>query len=656
MIPIGLTHNDNVDAFTNSHFMAFSQSYYYALISSIVYATISTLLLISTLGSTVFHRYPASFSTLTVPQRTLMLQTISFSLYLALGAGIFASIENWPFTDAIYWALYTLLTIGLGTDFPLTTVLGRMLLIPYAAVGITLVGLVVSSVRGLVLERAKAKVARRHLGKEREKWERSITHRRGYQVHEHSTLHGNIQEKRLMRLPQKLQQESLHALTHKDQLGKWHRAEFELMRYIERSAASTARYTSLASSFVVILIVWSGGSLVFWSCEHVCVWGVDLRSLILTDKNLQNSQGWTYPDSLYFTYTTLLTIGYGDFYPNSSAGKPFFVLWSLISIPAMTVLISNMGDTVVKLVQDVTVWISKWTILPERDTKLSDQQNKKRRKHSIKHRRQRRAADEEEGEGSEQARGDLEGDIEHMGSQIEKFEKEEGTPNSLAARLAREISHLATDLSASPPKKYSWDEWTRWLDMLGERSDGSSSNRQDETEPTTFPDMNVDAAIQPPPKAKSQASSQHDGVNASCRDGENVTSSPCIIPPPPSSSSIAAGHQDQDQSSSRGSFDTQVQPTTLAGYRHPVDEQEKPGPALLAHERVPSAPKHGQRHDWRWTWLSDEGPLFSRKTETEWIMERLCFRLEEVLEDEIREARGKSPPPQKEALGSEQPT
>jgi len=40
---------------------------------------------------------------------------------------------------------------------------------------------------------------------------------------------------------------------------------------------------------------------------------------------------------MYFAYTTLLTIGYGDFYPQSNSGKPFLVVWSLLAVPTVTV-------------------------------------------------------------------------------------------------------------------------------------------------------------------------------------------------------------------------------------------------------------------------------------------------------------------------------
>ena len=210
-----------------------------------------------------------------------MLQTISFSLYLALGAVIFSEIEGWEFTDGLYWADYTLLTIGLGTDFPLTTTLARILLIPYAAFGITLIGLVVASVRGLVLERVKSKVFRRRLGKEREQWKESIQERRRLAAWHEMSVQSNESsqppsiERNLFRgkLPHRLTQELEKHATRVGEEGRqppWHRAEFELMRFLEARSKNAEKYTSLGVSFLIILIVWFFGSVMFWICERVC--------------------------------------------------------------------------------------------------------------------------------------------------------------------------------------------------------------------------------------------------------------------------------------------------------------------------------------------------------------------------------------------------
>lgn len=92
----------------------------------------------------------------------------------------------------------------------------------------------------------------------------------------------------------------------------------------------------------------------------------------------EKNQSWSYFEALYFSYTTLLTIGYGDFQPVSNSGKPFFVFWSLLAVPALTILISDMGDTVVKSIKDVTIWIGEVTVLPSDEGSVKD-----RLKHGV---------------------------------------------------------------------------------------------------------------------------------------------------------------------------------------------------------------------------------------------------------------------------------
>ena len=70
-------------------------------------------------------------------------------------------------------------------------------------------------------------------------------------------------------------------------------------------------------------ILWCVGAVVFWQAE-------------------KDEQGMTYFQAVYFSYVALLTIGYGDLAPKSNAGRAFFVVWSLVAVPTMTILISDM--------------------------------------------------------------------------------------------------------------------------------------------------------------------------------------------------------------------------------------------------------------------------------------------------------------------------
>jgi voltage-gated potassium channel len=43
-------------------------------------------------------------------------------------------------------------------------------------------------------------------------------------------------------------------------------------------------------------------------------------------------EGWTALDSLYFSVTTLTTVGYGDFSPRTPAGKIFTIFYIMVGI------------------------------------------------------------------------------------------------------------------------------------------------------------------------------------------------------------------------------------------------------------------------------------------------------------------------------------
>ena len=278
-----------------------------------------------------------------------------------------------------------------------------------------------------------------------------------------------------------------------------------------------------------------------------------------------------------------------------------------------------MGDTVVGWVEDATVWACRWTIFPERQVQNAKRavRRQQRKMHRSKPGSRKESEDvlslplkalshgsddvstssplqplrndlpspdslpktqneppyqEAPALDNRDAETALEQDIERIGSDVEHFEEEDGRGDSLAARLAREISNLAKDLDVKPPKKYDWEDWVRWLDMLGEMEN------PDGEEPEKFPKPGKE---------------ERGGTDVTFSAKETVDAQETAVAQP------------QPEAAGTGSVSLNVDA------------------------------------EWRWTWLSDHGPLLSRLTETEWIIERLCFRLEEVIVDEIREAHAR---------------
>jgi potassium channel subfamily K, other eukaryote len=88
-------------------YQIYSQGFWYAVISIILYSICSTILLFNMAGYFLGH-YPQRFE-LNDHQRTLILQTMLFFVWLAAGAAVFSRVENndnggaanWAFVDGV---------------------------------------------------------------------------------------------------------------------------------------------------------------------------------------------------------------------------------------------------------------------------------------------------------------------------------------------------------------------------------------------------------------------------------------------------------------------------------------------------------------------------------------------------------------------------
>ena len=431
---------------------ALSQAFYYGIMAAVIYFVIATLMVITVWGA-IRKEYHTRFE-LTTSQRTLMLQTISFMIYLLGGAAVYARIEAWTFLDAVYWADVTLLTVGIGDYVPVTH-LGRGLLFPYAIGGIVILGLVIGSIRSLVLERGKAKIGARMIEKKRE------------QVLKHMAKKGD--KDKLIPLSKGTTEDF-------DSERERREAEFNIMREIQDKAMRNRKWTSLAISATAWLFLWFMGAMVFYKSER--------------------NQMWSYFESLYFAYTSLLTIGYGDFDLMSNSGKPFFVFWSLLAIPTLTILISNMGDTVVKLIQDLTLYAGEITVLPHEDKSTRDRITRlgskvtKGKLFSVGLPGVSTEGGGEEREDPEKGTsgGGASKATDRAASQFQKDELNEAD----AARdrgdklgedvhhyhylLVREIRNVMNHLNENPSRRYTFEEWAWFLKLIGEDEDSAEAH------------------------------------------------------------------------------------------------------------------------------------------------------------------------------------
>lgn len=432
---------------------ALSQAYYYGIMAAVLYFVIASLMILTVVGAYRGH-YPKEFR-LTPSQRTLMLQTIGFMVYLLLGALVFSKVEGWNYLDGVYWADFTLLTIGIGGDYVPKTHTGRSLLFFYAIGGVVMVGLVIGSVRSLVLDRGKQKMSARFMEMKRRRVLSSLDE-------EERTIKLGWWEKVTF------SEKGLNEAQRREQ-------EFKVMRRIQEKAERNRRYTALAMSTTAAMLLWLVGALVFMKAEQ--------------------PQGWSYFVSLYFSYTTLLTIGYGDYYPMSNSGKAFFVFWTLLAVPTLTILISNMGDTVIRAFRDLTIWVGSLTLLP------GEHGLRATLKIGVKRMRLGQLYKESDEGGKESGKGlggnhDL---YDRLAQHIEEDElgqaEEAGEHGDYLERdirfyhyvLAKEVRQLMRDINVKPPKQYTYQEWNYYLRLLGQDENDASAHRKPRAKHTREP-------------------------------------------------------------------------------------------------------------------------------------------------------------------------
>ncbi|KAK9386039.1 hypothetical protein V1515DRAFT_605932 [Lipomyces mesembrius] len=203
------------------------------------------------------------------------------------------------------------------------------------------------------------------------------------------------------------------------QLERTDEDSFNLIRKIHKSAKKRDMLATLVLSIVLFLIFLLLSALVFSKIE-----------------------GWSYFIGFYFCTTSLLTIGYGEFVPSLPGSKAFFVLWSLIAVPLMTMVFSSMIAA--------TVDVSKKprnVMLTHTSSNLTTEPSQQRTTDLESQKPDEPLSDARNNEMQNFNAYDNYGDY-HGNEEIPK-----------EVRLVDAIQGIVRDLDVNPRKKYSYKEW-----------------------------------------------------------------------------------------------------------------------------------------------------------------------------------------------------
>jgi potassium channel subfamily K len=184
----------------------------------------------------------------------------------------------------------------------------------------------------------------------------------------------------------------------------------------------------------------------------------------------------------YNSYISLLTIGYGDLSPKTNPGRCFFVIWSLISVPTMTILVSDLGDTVVAKFKQWSDVVADFTVLPKQGIWQRWKDNSPWLQQRIeRHKAKRRVklgfdtADlnanretnaEEELEIAADEIQVLAPNISSLAEEAETDLTRAPTQASLSRRIAMGIKKVSFDLRLEKPKRYSYEEWVEFTRLI----------------------------------------------------------------------------------------------------------------------------------------------------------------------------------------------
>nr|POF01697.1 outward-rectifier potassium channel tok1 [Quercus suber] len=399
------------------------------------------------------------------------------------------------------------------------------------------------------------------------------------------------------------------------------------MRMVQDAAERDRQYLSLAISLAVATSFWFLGAAVFMVLLQLRATFIVLKGRLIRQKDLT---------------------------PKSNAGRAFFVLWSILAVPTLTIMVSDLSDTFIR-------WFSQIAPRMGRASQLNRRHGSRAQKHAQSRNVHAKVAQVDGTDENEPIDGDehfkrlMRRVADRLADHIDTEELQqaldaENVGDELGRDihfyhyvLSRECRELQKSLRSCPSKQYSWHDWEYYLRLAG------SVNHA-----TTIPPLNpihesfVISSVTATGLLKSSMATATTVAEDGLSSATAIRPSSGTIPQHDGAVDRATELQsrlkwNQHQKRLRRVF-TRHSPSFNSTLRQNTASAPAPTPS--------SARLAGRQHQRQltdvdlqeWSWLSDRSPLASsRRTETQWILELLSRALVADL-DAVRKGARNVPP------------
>jgi potassium channel subfamily K len=182
--------------------------------------------------------------------------------------------------------------------------------------------------------------------------------------------------------------------------------------------------------------------------------------------------------TLTYLQISLVTIGYGDYAPKTGAGRTFYIIWSFLAVPTMTILASHLTDTVISAFNSWSHTVADHTLLPKygrwrqllkslAERRISLPWSKARQQNSEVGNERFDLQRTQTVQNEMYAAGLDTPDIDAIQKQRDRdLEGRQPDAAALARQLALAIRRTAKDMLMETPRQYSYEEWVEFTRLI----------------------------------------------------------------------------------------------------------------------------------------------------------------------------------------------